>query len=107
MSSSDGDCVIKDDSKECPEKWVPLTDLSMFGGNIEPVDNVEWDKVDFSICRDEAWYKKRFGGFSDDIIAILAHCDGTNKNKDKVQDNDDEVSEQAIHFKEKLTVNFD
>jgi hypothetical protein len=99
--------VIDDDFDENPDKWQPINDLSMFIAKDETMDKTNWDAFDYSCSRDEDWYKKRFPGFSDEILQILAHCDGTNKRPDN-EKNEWEKRQQLEHeLKEKLTVRFD
>ena len=99
--------LIEDDFDENPEQWKPITDLSMFGSDENGMDNTNWDALDFSCARDENWYKERFGGFSDEIIKILVHCDGTNKRPDNEKNEWDKRQELEQELKDKLTIRFD
>lgn len=57
---------------------VPLNNLSMFCGHGEiSMDKTNWQALDFNQARDIEWYRKKFPGFDDDVLEILAKCDGT------------------------------
>ena len=99
--------VIKDDLDEKPEQWKPLSDLSNFGSNVDDLDKTNWDSLDYSCSRDENWYRERFGGFSEEIIKILAHCDGTNKRPENEKNEWEKRQALEQELKEKLTVKFD
>lgn len=104
--------LIDDDLKEHPEKWNPITEsmLGMFGtnDNTDATDKTDWDALDYSVGRDIEWYRKRFGGFGDDVLEILAHCDGTNNRRDETGKNHyDKKEDLAEELKKRLTVNFD
>mgnify|MGYP000397766910 FL=1 len=104
--------LIEDDLEENPEKWnaVPASMLGMFGtnDNTDAVDKTNWDALDYSTGRDINWYRKRFGGFGEDVLEILAHCDGTNTKKDSNGKNHYERKEDLEEeLKKKLTVSFD
>ena len=99
--------VIKDDLDEKPEQWKPLSDLSKFGSDENGMDNTNWDSLDYSCARDENWYRERFGGFSEEIIKILAHCDGTNKRPENEKNEWEKRQALEQELKEKLTVKFD
>lgn len=101
--------IIEDTFETNPEQWAPLTDLSMFGSS-ESMDKTDFNALDYSVMRDEDWYKKKFPGFPDEIIEILACCDGTHVNEgkknnfDKKNELDDELKAE---LKKRLTVSFD
>lgn len=60
------------------DRWVPIQDLSLFCGDEGvDLDKTKWDALDYADPRGFDWYKERFPGFPDDIIEILAKCDGT------------------------------
>ena len=99
--------VIKDDLDENPEQWKPITDLSMFGSDENGMDKTNWDSLDYSCARDENWYRERFGGFGEEIIKILAHCDGTNKRPENEKNEWEKRQALEQELKEKLTIKFD
>lgn len=100
--------VIEDDLDENPDKWTPISDLSKFGSSDDySLDKTNWDALDYSCSRDENWYKKKFPGFSDEIIKILAHCDGTNRRPDNEKNEWDKRQELEKELKERLTIRFD
>ncbi len=99
--------VIEDDFEDAPQHWTPLNDLSMFIAKDETMDKTDWDSFDYSCGRDETWYASKFPGFSDEIIKILAHCDGTNKRPENEKNEWEKRQELENELKEKLTINFD
>lgn len=60
--------------------WVPVSDVSMFCGNQEgDHDQTNWDALDFNQGRDIDWYRQNFPGFDEEVLEILAKCDGTHR----------------------------
>jgi len=105
--------LIEDNEDDSVEIWTPLSvdDLAMFGTSDDSRDNTNWDALDYT-SRDINWYRERFGGFGDDILEILAQCDGTSLVKDKNGKNHYERAEElaeelADELKKRLTVKFD
>ncbi len=86
MTSIEKDPILPAIHEEDPDSgdegegghWVPISDVSMFCGNQEgDRDETNWDAVDYKQARDVEWYRGRFPGFDDDMLEILAKCDGT------------------------------
>jgi hypothetical protein len=99
--------VINDDFETNPEKWHPITDLSMFEANETSLDNTDWDAFDYSCARDENWYRSKFPGFDEEICKILAHCDGTNRRPENEKNIWEKRNALEEELKQKLTVDFD
>jgi hypothetical protein len=66
-----------DDDDDSPQDWHPITDFSNFGSDTT-MDKTDFDKLDYNQPRDANWYKQKFPGFPNEVIEILAHCDGSN-----------------------------
>ena len=81
--------------------------LSSFGSSSESMDKTNWNALDYSCCRDEAWYSKHFPGFDEEIIKILVHCDGTNSRKDCEKNEWEKRQALKKELKDKLIVKFD
>lgn len=99
--------VIEDDFDEHPDNWHPISDLSLFIAKEDSLDKTDWDAFDYSCSRDENWYKERFPGFSDEILEILAHCDGTNRRPENQKNEWEKRQDLEQELKEKLTIHFD
>ena len=102
--------MIDDDLDENPEAWQPISEdaLKGFGTSDDSRDNTNWEALDYGQPRGVEWYRQRFGGFGDDILEILAHCDGTNPHKDGDGHNHYDNKELlAEELRKKLTVTFD
>ena len=108
-SHNDEKQVIEDDLKTNPDKWTPVSNeyLKCFGSNEIELDETEWNKMDYAIGRDEDYYKARFPKFSDEIISILAQCDGTNRRPDDKPNEWEKRRALEKEINERLIINFD
>jgi hypothetical protein len=96
-----------DDVDWGPER--PLNDLSKFCGDGRiDLDKTDWASLDYNQGRDVEWYRKKFPGFDDDVLEILAKCDGTAPpEKDNKNQWERRQSLNAEIQKQRKTINFD
>jgi hypothetical protein len=93
--------AVEDNFYLNPEQWRPMRDedFNMFGSTNEREGPADWDKLDYGQARDCEWYRQKFPGFGDEILEILAKCDGTSP--------DDNTKDDGTELANKFTVSFD
>ncbi len=109
-NTDDPKTKLQEAEKTMEEEWgpaKPLDDVSAFcgSGGID-LDKTDWNSLDYNQGRDIEWYRRKFPGFDDDILEILAKCDGTAQ----APDDKGNFWEQRQRLKADIksrTVNFD
>ena len=92
--------AVEDDFYLNPEQWRPMRDddFDMFGSTDQRDGPADWNKLDYKQTRDCEWYRQKFPGFGDEILEILAKCDGTNPDNDPKDDGAELANRFTVAF---------